>query len=66
MREAQSASEARCLSSLRRNIFCVNLKDYEIKGKITEYTTNNKLTIKNINKTRDYLPSPRSLLEGNR
>ena len=29
-----------------------NMKDYETKSKITRYTINNKLTIKNINETR--------------
>jgi len=29
------------------------LKDYEIKDKITKYTINNKLAIKNINKIRE-------------
>jgi len=41
-------------SAVRRNCYFifVNLKDYEIKDKITKYTTNNKLTIKNINKNK--------------
>ena len=48
--EAQSASDAQRFTAVRRNCYFIfiNLKDYEIKDKITKYITNNKLTIKNI------------------